>query len=188
MDEVSFWGKELSQAEVTELVATEVPENLETHSAWDDIESWWRMGEATANGTMIDMEVEDIVEEAPTVQAGGGSRLTARALADDEIAGDVYGDATVVAETQAIVTAAAVIVGAAAVGTQTIVRPAGVSPPPVTETRYIGFQPGREKPPSKDRLSVATDPTQIQRQNQSAERQISIVRRDTGTSSVPVKK
>jgi len=195
LDEVSFWDKELTEAEALELYNDGVPADLEAHSAYDDIAAWWRMGEATANGIMIDMEAEDIVLDAPTVQAGGGSNFTARALADDEIAGDMYGGATVEAETRALVTVAAAVAGTADVGTQTIVRLPGVSPPPVTEDlvppeiRYVGLQPGREPQPPANRMSVATDPDQIQRQNREATRRApTIIRKDTGTSSVPIKK
>jgi len=121
-DEISMWGKELSQAEVTELYNGGVPGDLETHSAFDSIDAWWRMGEGRADATMINMEAEDIKNQAPglvqqaeaalagdaSVTALGGyllqaeaalegdSAMTGELLGDLEIAADLKGDSSFV--------------------------------------------------------------------------------------------
>jgi hypothetical protein len=64
-DEVSAWDKELSPAEVTELYNSGNPDDLSTHSAVANLVGWWRMGEAQSDGTMVNMEPEDFVLDAP---------------------------------------------------------------------------------------------------------------------------
>jgi hypothetical protein len=45
IDEVSFWSKALSSAEVTEIWNGGTPTDLESHSATSDLTNWWRMGD-----------------------------------------------------------------------------------------------------------------------------------------------
>jgi hypothetical protein len=66
MDEVSVWGKELSQADVTELYNGGDPADLSTHTSVANLVGWWRMGEGSEDGTMTNMEVTDIVGDSPT--------------------------------------------------------------------------------------------------------------------------
>lgn len=68
VDEVSMWGKELSQANVTELYNGGAPEDLTAHSAWVDIDGWWKMGEGPLlDATMVNMLAEDIVTDVPGI-------------------------------------------------------------------------------------------------------------------------
>jgi len=78
LDEVSVWDKELSAAEVTEIYNSGDPADLLLHSAETNLVSWWRMGDGdvlffpavrdqknTNDGTMINMNSGDIVEDVP---------------------------------------------------------------------------------------------------------------------------
>ncbi len=190
MDEVSLWQRELTEAEALELFNSGAPGDLTAHSAYDDLEAWWRMGEGSADATMTNMVAGDIVEDSPFVQAGGGSDMTARALEDDEAAADLAGDASVTPDASLIHGAEATASGAAAIDANAIVRPY-ITPlqiPEVTvvaEERLIGYQPGRETPPQRDRLRVAIlNPGEATEQNRSAPRVRTTIRKDTGVSSV----
>jgi hypothetical protein len=141
------------------------------------------------DATMVNMVAGDIVEDTPYVQAGGGSSLTARALEDDEIAGDMAGDAAVVAPSSLNHGAAAAVSGTATIDPNAIVRlavtplliPATVVEP---EQRLIGYQPGREPPTVKEKLSLVVDGRDAIERNRSAPRIRTTVRKDTGVSSV----
>lgn len=77
VDEVTIWNKELSQAEVTELYNGGVPLTPPTsHSANANLISYYKCGDGdtyptltdsvgSVNGTMTNMEAEDIVEDTP---------------------------------------------------------------------------------------------------------------------------
>lgn len=76
IDEVSFWNKELTQAEVTEIYNLGVPKDLAIHSAIVNLKHWWRMGDGdtfptltdnvgSSDGTMRNMESGDIVTDTP---------------------------------------------------------------------------------------------------------------------------
>jgi hypothetical protein len=75
IDEVSFWTKALSQAEVTELFNL-APSAVPEHSATAFLVHWWRMGDGdvfptiqdqidAVDGTMTNMTSSDIVAEVP---------------------------------------------------------------------------------------------------------------------------
>ena len=76
IDEVSVWNVALSQSEVTELYNSGQPGNLNDHSAYNNLQSWWRMGDndtyptildqkGSVNGTMTNMASNDIVSDVP---------------------------------------------------------------------------------------------------------------------------
>jgi len=190
-DETSVWNKELTQADVTELFNGGDPDDLSTHTSVDNLIGWWRMGEGANDATMVAMEAGDLVEDTPYVQTGGGSDLTARALADDEIAGDMLGEASVDADASLNHGAEAVIAADSAIAANILVRPQLTPLPipaepvvPVVE-RLIGFQPGRETPPQKDQASIMTDTEKLRELNRNApRRRPSIIRKDTGVSAV----
>ena len=78
IDEVSIWGHSLSESEIEELYNTGVPLNLKLHSQVGNLISWWRMGEgdvpniitdnhgsSATDGTMIEMDASNIVDDTP---------------------------------------------------------------------------------------------------------------------------
>lgn len=76
MDEVSVWNKALSQAEITELYNSGQPGDLNDHSAYSNLQSWWRMGDGdtsptiqdqkgSVDGTMTNMSAGDIEGDVP---------------------------------------------------------------------------------------------------------------------------
>lgn len=54
LDEISMWDKELTQAEVTELYNSGVPDDLANHSAAANRIHWWRMGDLDTHPLIID--------------------------------------------------------------------------------------------------------------------------------------
>jgi len=51
LDEVVYWGAELSAAQCAEIYGAGMPGNLLLHSAAPDLVSWWRMGDDTNDST-----------------------------------------------------------------------------------------------------------------------------------------
>jgi hypothetical protein len=70
-DEVSIWNKVLDQADVTELWNGGDPDNLYTHASVANLAGWWRMGEASVDGTIRGMTPAAIGTDTP-----GGSFST----------------------------------------------------------------------------------------------------------------
>jgi len=54
IDEVSYWDKALSSSEVTELYNSGTPADLAQHSAYDDLTSWYRMGDHASDDLTAD--------------------------------------------------------------------------------------------------------------------------------------
>ena len=54
IDEVSFWDKELSSAEVSEIYNSGCPDDLNNHSASGNIVSWWKMGDGDTISSITD--------------------------------------------------------------------------------------------------------------------------------------
>lgn len=54
IDEVSVWDKELSQSEVTEIYNSGQPGDLADHSAFNNLNSWWRMGDGSTYPLIVD--------------------------------------------------------------------------------------------------------------------------------------
>lgn len=76
IDELSVWDKALSAAEVTELYNSGQPNDLNDHSAFSNLLSWWRMGDddtyptildnkGSINGTMTNQTSADIITDVP---------------------------------------------------------------------------------------------------------------------------
>ena len=67
LDEVAVYDKELSGPEVTAIYNAGVPNDLSGLGSYSNILAWWRMGEGIHgfDGTMINMEPEDITATAP---------------------------------------------------------------------------------------------------------------------------
>ena len=127
------------------------------------------------------------------VAPSGDSTMTARALEDDEIAGDMVGEASTTAALTLTHGAVAAITGTATVDPNAIVRPQilGVPIPGEevqaveTETRLIGYQPGREQPAIREKVGLAELSTEeLVRQNRQARRIQTTTQKDTGTTSV----
>ncbi|HCW08690.1 MAG TPA: hypothetical protein DGG95_15130, partial [Cytophagales bacterium] len=76
IDEVTVFDKALNQAEVTELYNSGQPSDLTDFSSYNNLLSWWRMGDSdiypiildnkgSANGTMTNQTSGDIVGDVP---------------------------------------------------------------------------------------------------------------------------
>ena len=96
---VSIWNTELTSAQVTEIYNEGVPSNLNNHSAYSNLVSWWQLGsnssfntnwtvldEVTAsgnNGTSANMGEDAIVDGVNTYANG-----TSSGMGGDEVIGD----------------------------------------------------------------------------------------------------
>jgi len=82
---VSIWNAALTSAQVTEIYNNKVPTNLNTHSAYSNLVSWWQLGEnssfdgtnwtvldekGTNNGTSANMTEADLVNGVGTSANG----------------------------------------------------------------------------------------------------------------------
>lgn len=56
MNNISFWDKELSSAEVTEIYNSGVPSNLANHSAVANLDSWWYLNNGDDFPTETDQD------------------------------------------------------------------------------------------------------------------------------------
>lgn len=76
IDEVSIWNKALSASEVNELYNAASPSDLNNHSAFGNLVNFYRMGDndifpiiydnrGSVNGTCINMQSDDFVEDVP---------------------------------------------------------------------------------------------------------------------------
>ncbi len=76
IDEVTFWDRDLSSVEVTELYNLGIPDDPNNHSAAANLLHWYKMGdgdtfptildnEGAVDGTMTNMESGDIVSDVP---------------------------------------------------------------------------------------------------------------------------
>ena len=54
IDEFSIWGKALSSSEVTAIYNSGTPADLAQHSAYDDLTSWYRMGDHASDDLTAD--------------------------------------------------------------------------------------------------------------------------------------
>lgn len=81
IDEVGFWAKALSNDDLTEIYNSGAPADLSTHSAANDLLSWWRMGDSDGgSGTAL----TDVIgsEADPTYGEGTLSGTPAVYIAD----------------------------------------------------------------------------------------------------------
>lgn len=76
MDEVSIWNTELTAAQVNEIFNGGHPKDLNTHSAYSSLLSWWRMGDGDTypvlsdnkgfvNGSMTNMATTSFIAAVP---------------------------------------------------------------------------------------------------------------------------
>ncbi len=94
---VSIWNTALTSAQVTEIYSEGIPQNLNNHSAYSNLVSWWQLGsnssfntnwtvldeKGTNNGESVNMTEADIVDGVNTY--GGG---TSSGMGGDEVIGD----------------------------------------------------------------------------------------------------
>ena len=97
LSNASYWNTELTQAQVTEIYNEGIPSNLNNHSAYSNLVSWWQLGsnssfntnwtvldeKGTNNGTSSSMGEDAIVDGVNTY--GGG---TSSGMGGDEVIGD----------------------------------------------------------------------------------------------------
>lgn len=73
IDEASVWTKALTQSDITEIYNNGEPNDLTTHSSWNNCTGWWKLGDNDTypsitdnknnnDGNMINMESDDFVE------------------------------------------------------------------------------------------------------------------------------
>ena len=94
---VSIWNAGLTSTQVSEIYSEGVPQNLNNHSAYSNLVSWWQLGSNSSfntnwtvldekgsnNGTSVNMTEDDIVDGVNTY--GGG---TSSGMGGDEVIGD----------------------------------------------------------------------------------------------------
>ena len=97
MSNASLWNTALTSAQVTEIYNEGVPSNLNNHSAYSNLVSWWQLGSNSSfntnwtvldekgsnNGTSTNMGEDAIVDGVNTY--GGG---TSSGMGGDEVIGD----------------------------------------------------------------------------------------------------
>lgn len=64
IDEVSVYDVELTSGQAADLYGFGAPVDITALDSWADAVGYWRMGEASLDGTMTNMEASDIVEGA----------------------------------------------------------------------------------------------------------------------------
>ena len=94
---VSVWNAALTSAQVTEIYSEGVPQNLNNHSAYSNLVSWWQLGSNSSfntnwtvldekgsnNGTSANMTEADIVDGVNSYANG-----TSSGMGGDEVIGD----------------------------------------------------------------------------------------------------
>ena len=97
MSNVSIWNAALTSAQVTEIYSEGVPSNLNNHSAYSNLVSWWQLGSNTSfntnwtvldekgtnNGESVNMTEDDIVDGVGSYANGLSS-----GMGGDEVIGD----------------------------------------------------------------------------------------------------
>jgi hypothetical protein len=89
---LSIWNTELTQAQVTEIYSEGVPQNLNNHSAYSNLVSWWQLGSNSSfntnwtvldevttsgnNGTSVNMTEVDIVDGVGSYANGVSSGMS----------------------------------------------------------------------------------------------------------------
>jgi hypothetical protein len=94
---LSMWNTALSSAQVTEIYSEGIPQNLNNHSAYSNLVSWWQLGsnssytnkwicldeKGTNNGESVNMDEVDIVDGVGSYANGLSS-----GMGGDEVIGD----------------------------------------------------------------------------------------------------
>jgi hypothetical protein len=90
LSNISIWSTELNQTQVTEIYNNGLPSNLNNHSAYSNLVSWWQLGEnssfntnwtvidekGTNNGTSSGMAEDDLVNGVGTSGNGISSGMS----------------------------------------------------------------------------------------------------------------
>ena len=97
---VSVWNAALTSTQVTEIYSEGVPSNLNNHSAYSNLVSWWQLGSNSSfntnwtvldekgsnNGTSVNMTEDDIVDGVGSYANGLSS-----GMGGDEVVGSAFG-------------------------------------------------------------------------------------------------
>jgi len=97
LSNISIWNTALTSAQVSEIYNEGVPSNLNNHSAYSNLVSWWQLGsnssfntnwtvldeKGTNNGTSVNMTEDDIVDGVGSYANGLSS-----GMGGDEVIGD----------------------------------------------------------------------------------------------------
>ena len=97
LSNISVWNSELTSTQVTEIYSEGVPQNLNNHSAYSNLVSWWQLGSNSSfntnwtvldekgsnNGTSANMIEADIVDGVNSYANG-----TSSGMGGDEVIGD----------------------------------------------------------------------------------------------------
>ena len=97
MSNASLWNTALTSAQVTEIYNEGVPSNLNNHSAYSNLVSWWQLGSNSSfntnwtvldekgsnDGTSVNMAEDDIVDGVGSYANG-----TSSGMGGDEVIGD----------------------------------------------------------------------------------------------------
>tara|TARA_R100001463_G_scaffold49710_7_gene99687 strand:+ start:1428 stop:3632 length:2205 start_codon:yes stop_codon:yes gene_type:complete len=98
LSNLSVWNKQLTPSEVSEIYNEGVPSNLNNHSAYSNLVSWWQLGSNSSfntnwtvlneistgsNGTSVNMTEDDIVDGVGSYANGLSS-----GMGGDEVVGD----------------------------------------------------------------------------------------------------
>jgi len=97
LSNISIWNTNLTSTQVTEIYNEGVPSNLNNHSAYSNLVSWWQLGSNSSfntnwtvldekgsnNGTSVNMTESDIVDGVGSYANG-----TSSGMGGDEVVGD----------------------------------------------------------------------------------------------------
>ena len=97
MSNVSIWNAALTSAQVTEIYSEGVPSNLNNHSAYSNLVSWWQLGSNSSfntNWTVLDEKgsnngtSSNMGEDAIVDGVGSYANGTSSGMGGDEVIGD----------------------------------------------------------------------------------------------------
>ena len=96
---ISIWNAELTQAQVTEIYSEGIPQNLNNHSAYSNLVSWWQLGSNSSfntNWTVLDEKgsnngTSSNMTEASIVDGVGSSANGVSSGMSDNIVGNAFG-------------------------------------------------------------------------------------------------
>ena len=98
MSNISVWDTGLTSSQVTEIYNEGLPSNLNNHSAYSNLVSWWQLGENSSfdgnnwlfadekgsnNGESINMTISDLVDSVGTTANGVSSGMSEGNLVGD---------------------------------------------------------------------------------------------------------
>lgn len=98
MSNISVWDTGLTSSQVTEIYNEGLPSNLNNHSAYSNLVSWWQLGENSSfdgsdwlfadekgsnNGESINMTISDLVNGVGTTANGVSNNMSEGNLVGD---------------------------------------------------------------------------------------------------------